>query len=457
MNIGTFVAVLRGVEHLFGREQRGIEIHRGGFIERRCAAGDVVFVDRGGRDVVGQRIVKLRIVLLAVETAHRADGRKFDLAYEFPVETVLADLALRMFEIGGEKIPTGRADALQQLPAAFGNHGRNLRRVVQVHLHQRVVRRVAVGHVIELAVPAFDGRVVGVEARQQGAEFRLGNLFIEHFRTRRTLRSHDEEPLPVLAGPRAEITQRMLRVGIDQPVGRLGRAEAVVVDLLKLVLRRENALLRSVVRTVIESFGIGRPLGSRKLHPVDPVRSQRTVGGVHHTDFDPVRTRCGDRVGAVFAVLGEGHARKGHRTVFRERIGVDEHFALPARLRGAVEHRLVPQSVVVEIIPCVAVFGRNTLFGVVPQFGQPFADRAAERNLRQVILRHDVLGLHPRRRRLRVVVFEPAVGIGNLRPEVIIGHVGALRPGIGHVFYLFHVAAACQYRRGAREGRRHAR
>ena len=74
-------AVLRGVEHLFGREQRGIEIHRGGFIERRCAAGDVVFVDRGGRDVVGQRIVKLRIVLLAVETAHRADGRKFDLAY----------------------------------------------------------------------------------------------------------------------------------------------------------------------------------------------------------------------------------------------------------------------------------------------------------------------------------------------------------------------------------------
>ena len=62
-------------------KQFGIEIHRGGFIERRCAAGDVVFVDRGGRDVVGQRIVKLRIVLLAVETAHRADGRKFDLAY----------------------------------------------------------------------------------------------------------------------------------------------------------------------------------------------------------------------------------------------------------------------------------------------------------------------------------------------------------------------------------------
>ena len=103
------------------------------------------------------------------------------------------------------------------------------------------------------------------------------------------------------------------------------------------------------------------------------------------------------------------------------------------------------------------MFGRNTLFGIVPQFGQPFADRAAERNLRQVILRHNVLGLHPRRRRLGIVVFEPAVGIGNLRTEIIIGHVGALRPGIGHVFYLFHIVAACQYRRGAREGRRHAR
>ena len=244
----------------------------------------------------------------------------------------------------------------------------------------------------------------------------------------------------------------MFGIHINQFVGRLRRAEAVVIDFLKLVLRREHSFFRSVVSAVIESFGIGRPLGAGELDPVDLIGRERAVGGVHHTNLDPVRAGFGHRAGAVFPVLGKSHRRKRHRPVVRERIGIEEHLALRTGGRRTVEHRLVLQPVVVEIVPRIAVFGRDTLLGVIPQLGQPPADRVAERNLRQVILRHGILGLDPCRRRLRIVVFQPTVGIRDLRPEIVVHHVGALRLGVGHVFYLLHVVATCHHRRRPREG-----
>ena len=439
-------AVLRGVEHLLGREQFGIEIHLRSLVERRFARSDVVFVDRGRSRVVGQRIVKFRVLLPAVESADRADGRKRHFAHLLAGVVVLVNPALRILQVVGEQAAARRAHAFEQVPFTLGNHRFDPPGTVQIDLHQRVVRRIPVGHVIKPVVLAVDGRIIGIETRQQDAEFRVRHPFIEDLHSRRTLRSYDEEPFAVLRRPCREVTQRMFPVLVNELVGRLGRTQRMVINLLKLVLGRVGVLLRGVVGAVIEPLGIGRPPCAREFHPLDLVGSERLVGGVHHADLHPVRTRRGGRIGKPAAVLREGHVGQGHRPVVGELIGVEEHLAGLARLLRAVDHRLVLQTVVISVVPPVAVLARGALLGVVPHFGQPLADGPAERNLREIVLRHGVLGGDPRGRGLRVVVLEPAVGIGNLRAEIVVHHVAAHGLGVRLVFYLFHIAATCRRR-----------
>ena len=254
-----FGAVLRGEEHLLGRELRGVEPHLRSLVERRCARGDVVFVDGRGRGVVGQRIVKLRILLLAVETPDRPDGGQFDRTHQPAVVVVLANPALRILEVGGEQVAAGRADPVEQTLPILGNHRFDPGRTVQVDLHQGVVRGIFVGHVVELVVLAVDRHVVRFEAREQGAEFRFRDFLIKDLGARRTLRAHDEEPLAVLGRHGREIAQRVRLVLVDEFVGRLGRTQFVIVNFLELVLGRIGALFRSVVGAVIESLGIGSP------------------------------------------------------------------------------------------------------------------------------------------------------------------------------------------------------
>ena len=82
----------------------------------------------------------------------------------------------------------------------------------------------------------------------------------------------------------------------------------------------------------------GKALGAGELDPVDLIGRERAVGGVHHTNLDPVRAGFGHRAGAVFPVLGKSHRRKRHRPVVRERIGIEEHLALRTGGRRTVEH-----------------------------------------------------------------------------------------------------------------------
>ena len=313
----------------------------------------------------------------------------------------------------------------------LGDDGLDLLRAVQVDAAEGIVHGVAVGHVVEDVVLHRDGGIVGIEALEQRAEALLGASAVEHLGAGGTLRRKDEEPLAVLRGPGPEVAQRMLAVLVDEAVGRLRRAQLVVVDLLILVLRRIDASVGSLISAVVESFGVGSPLGAGVLHPVDFVGGQLARFGILHADFDPVGTRRGRGIGEVAAILRERSRRKGHRTVLREGVGVEEDLAgLTGGLR-AVEHRLVLQAVVIIIVPPVAVLDGCTLLGVVPQLGEPFADGSAEGNLCEVILRHGIFGRNPGGRSLRIVVLEPAVGVGDLHAEIVVHHVASLCGRIG--------------------------
>ncbi len=248
----------------------------------------------------------------------------------------------------------------------------------------------------------------------------------------------------------------MGRVAVHQHVGRLRGAEEVIVDLLKLVLRRIDPLFGSVVGAVIETFGIGRPRGARELHPLDAVVGQLARSHVEHPDLDPVGTRSGHGVGAIFAVLGERDVRKRHRTVVGQGIGVEEDLGLAVGRGGPIEHRLILQPVVMEPVPRIAMLGGDALLGIVPQLGEPLADGPAKRNLRQIIVRHGVLGSDPGGRGLGIVVFEPTVGVGHDGAEIIVDHLAARGVGIGLMLDLFHLrTTCCNHRRAARKEHGH--
>ena len=239
-------------------------------------------------------------------------------------------------------------------------------------------------------------------------------------------------------------------LNVPQPV-KLGLAGGPLI--VALLLGRFGPRFHLVTYTTMSANLMLREVGiALFLAAVDLVGSERLVGGVHHADLHPVRTRRGGRIGKPAAVLREGHVGQGHRPVVGELIGVEEHLAGLARLLRAVDHRLVLQTVVISVVPPVAVLARGALLGVVPHFGQPLADGPAERNLREVVLRHGVLGGDPRGRGLRVVVLEPAVGIGNLRAEIVVHHVAAHGLGVRLMFYLFHIAAACRRRCAEQKG-----
>ena len=448
-------AVLRGIEDLLGGEERGIEAYLGRLVEGRFTRGDVIAVDCRRSRIVRQRVVDLLVLLLAAEAAHRADGGQRHLTHQLALEVILRDAALRILQVGGKEVSAGRADPLKQILRILGDHHLVLRGTVQVDAPQRVVRGIAVGDVVETVVLDGHHTVVGIEARQQRTEALLGSLPIEHLGPGGSLRSAYEEPLAVLRGPYPEVAQRVVLVLVDEAVGRLRRAELVVVDLLELVLVRIDALLGGIVGTVVETLRVGRPRGAGVLHPLNAVFGQRSRSGIHHPDLDPVRTGCGRRIGQVAAVLRERRRGQRHRTVLGERVGVEEEFA---RLTGplrAVERRLVLQPVVIIIVPPVAVLRGRPLLGIVPQLGQPVADRPAERNLREVVLRHGVLGLDPCGRGLRTVVLEPAVGVGHLHAEIVVRHRAPFGLGIGQMLYLFHVriSATCGSHGPQHEGR----
>ena len=241
-------------------------------------------------------------------------------------------------------------------------------------------------------------------------------------------------PLTVAALLTREVTQGVLSVPIDQLVSRLSIAQLVIVNLLELVLRRVDSLLGFVVCAVIEALAVGSPACARELHPLDLIRELLARCGIHHADLNPIRASRSHRVSHIFSVLRESDSRQRHGTLVRESIGIEEYLALCLERRLAIEHRLVLQTVVIEIVVPIAVTRGSTLLRVVPELSQALADLIAIGNLREVIEGHIVLCLDPLGCFGGVVVLQPAVGIGYLGAEIVIHNLTTLGSGIGFQF-----------------------
>ena len=426
--------VLRGEEYLLRGEHLGIVANLGLLVERRLARTQIVNVARSGSRETIDRVEYRRILLLATKARHRTDCGQLNLADQLTRHLILTHLVHRVLHIGCHQHATYGTDRFEQHLGILSYHVLQTCGTHQIDLRQTEVGCSVVGqHVCVVALNGYD-RIVVSKTFEQRAELALALLAIEHLATRRTLRGVNKLPLAVATLLAREVTQRVLSVPIDQLIGTLSVAQLVIIDLLELVLRRIDALFGFIVCAVIEALTVGSPTCARELHPLDLVRELLARLGIHHADLNPVRTCRGNRIGHIFTVLREGYGRQSHRTLVRERIGIEEHLTLSVKRRLAIEHRLVLQTVVIEVVVPIAVARGRTLLRVVPELSQTLADLIAVGNLREIVERNLVLSLYPLGGFGGVVVLQPAIGIGHLSSEIVINNLTTLGCGIGFQF-----------------------
>ena len=228
-------------------------------------------------------------------------------------------------------------------------------------------------------------------------------------------RSQDEIAA-VLAHRRAESPGRLVRPLVDQHVGGLRRADAMVIDLLIEVQRLERLpRLRLGIAAIEEAAAVVRPRGAAELRPLELVGQDRARGDFHQPPDVPVRTRFRDRIGDVAAVVAERRPAERDRPVLRPGVRVDQDLRIGIERLLDVEDRLVLQAVVLEETVASAGLERAAVLRIVPQLREPFLDRRPLGDRVEIAVRDGVLGRDPVGDLLAGadVVLQPAVGVGD--------------------------------------------
>ena len=232
----------------------------------------------------------------------------------------------------------------------------------------------------------------------------------------------------------------MLRVGIYELVLALRCAYAVVEYLLVGVDCREHPLfgLRSIVGAIIKTLAVTCPIHARELYPADVVRKELLGAGIHHTNLNPVRACCRQRVGEERAILGEGAAVQSHGAVCGEGVWVKEYLLLGVTEAAlAVEYALILQAAVARDVVPLATLCRCALGRVVAYFVQSLTYRLTVTERAEVVEGYLILSLDPLCSTLAVVIFQPAVWVGNLYSEVVVHY--RLTSGLWVVYlFVFH-------------------
>ena len=209
---------------------------------------------------------------------------------------------------------------------------------------------------------------------------------------------------------------------IDQRVGILIGAERVEIDLLVGVERLEGLpLARRREAAVVEAAAVLRPVEIGELHPFDRIGQHCAGGDIHHLDRAPVAAAILDRVEQLAAIIGDRIIGERGGIVFRPFIGVDQHARLPIQPVAHVEDALVLQPVIAGVEVVAALIGRQAEAFVIGQLGDPLLQHLAPRQAGEEG-GHFLIGAD--------VVFQPAIGIGHLLPEVLFHDIAGARFGI---------------------------
>ena len=293
-------------------------------------------------------------------------------------------------------------------------------RVAQVGHHHLALVGTVVGLQYHLVADVVDELVLVVHVGSHLQELRVGLPQVSHKQvvacSGTTLVEHHDGLL--LVHSHAIEALGVGGVHIEQLVIALGRADAVVVNLVAFVHRRELLALHGVVGAVVESVAL--PCRAAEFRPHDMVVEGLARGGVEHIELQPVGPAARDAIGHVLAVVRKAHALQGHGAIVAQRVGVEEHPGRAAQLVHHVHHALVLQAVVLVEIPFAMFLERYARLLVVGHLAQPLKQFLALRDAVQKGIGHGILCLHPLGGLGTRVVLEPAVGVGHLGAEIFV-------------------------------------
>ncbi len=429
-------AVLAGEEHLVGLELRRVEGDLG-LAENGAGAGlDVVAVDGAGVGEAGEGVEGLAVLALAGEAADAAQAGQGDLAAHLAVEPEDLDLGVGVLEVLDDQAVVDDAHPFERLgrlrdhlPPALA------RRLPRVDRDDAAARRAVVGLEPEDRAFVAEEQVGGVEAVEQPGDRGVRHREVQEGDTvldLGALPDVDHQVAAVLGDVALEAQLFLIGPLVDQAVGGLRRADAVVVELL-VVVRLLHLLARFglVVAAVEEALAVVGPGGARELDPLQPVGEVAAGRHLAHLPLLPVRATGGQAVGDAPAVLAHRVAGERDGAVGRQGVGIDQHARRAVQLLQGVDHALVLQAVVLGEEVAAALALGDAVALVVPELGQAAAQRLAGRDRLQVPEGDAVLLFDPGAGVVGVGVLQPAVGVGDLEAVVLVDVVAGARAGIG--------------------------
>ena len=245
------------------------------------------------------------------------------------------------------------------------------------------------------------------------------------------LRHPDDQPPPVVRDDPAETPLLLVLALVDQPVGGLGRAEPVVVELLEVVGVPELVGARRVVARVVEAAAVGGPGGRGELHPLDVVREVLARGDVADAPLLPVAACLGDSVGEERSVARGDRVRQRDRPVLAQGVRIEQHTRLEPRHIHHVQDGLRLQPAVPLEEDALALPDRHLVPLVVPEGGQPVTEGAPDGDAGQEAFGDLVLGVDPLPVPGARRVLEPAIRVRHLGPVVVVDDVHLARHRVG--------------------------
>ena len=251
-------------------------------------------------------------------------------------------------------------------------------------------------------------------------------------------RAGDDRPAAVVGDTGGVVAIGMLGCREQQPVVTLRRAQAMKMDRLIVVQRLEVLALRRLREARVDEGIVACPGKRGELGPADLVTQLFAGGHVHHAQDAPVAAAVLHAVEQFRTVRRRHPVRQRGGAVIGPLVGIDQQARLALQAVTDVERRLVLQSRIVreEIAPAALVW-RGVAFEV-EQLADPLLEPCTARQFGQVTIRERILPLHPVGHFGRVahVLFQPAVGVGDLFAEDGLGDIAAARLwilGCGHV------------------------
>ena len=430
--------VLRGIDHLFDPVIVGRKGDFGFGEHLRFAAIDIEAIDRARLVEAGEAVEGLAVARLPSEARDRSDAGKIEFAGAIAIEIVIDRAAARILhEFDHQPVADdgGAGDGI----VALRDHLFPLQgRLRQIGAHDAIARRVLVGHEIDRVAGRCDRAPLVLETGHDIARLpaTIRAVFeIDHAQFVAIVgagRAGNKGPAPVIGHAEAMALLLELRGFIDQLVLALRRAEAVEIDFLVVIKGLEILPLLGLGEARIEEAFIAEPGNAREFRPADLVAHLFAGRDVKHLDRAPVAAAVLDRIGQIIARFRRGGVGKSGGVVRRPGVRIDQQTALAAPPVAHEILRLVHQPGIVTVEIAITRLGRDAEAFVIDQLGEFGLEPLGARKLFEIGIGDDVLRLHPVRH-LGIaahIVFEPAIGIGDLLAENRLAGVGRARFGI---------------------------